>query len=51
MLLGRRIKYWLESSRRAAALREEMELHLDEKAAELREQGLSADLAREQARR
>ena len=31
----RRLRYWRESARRSEALREEMELHLAEKAAEL----------------
>ena len=31
----RRLRYWTESARRSEALREEMELHLAEKASEL----------------
>ena len=34
-MLIRRLRYWIESARRSEALREEMELHLAEKAAEL----------------
>ena len=33
----RRLRYWMESARRSEALREEMELHLAEKAAELKQ--------------
>ena len=47
----RRLRYWLESSRRSEALREEMELHLAERAAELQADGLTAEDARAEARR
>ena len=43
--------YWTESARRSEALREEMELHLEEKAAELEAGGMTADRARTEARR
>jgi hypothetical protein len=38
-MLIRRLRYWFDNGKRAAALREEMELHFEEKAAELRERG------------
>ena len=41
----RRLKYWMESARRSEALREEMELHLAEKAAELQESGMTPESA------
>jgi predicted permease len=41
----------LESARRSEALREEMELHLAEKAAELQADGMTAERARAEARR
>jgi macrolide transport system ATP-binding/permease protein len=47
----RRLKYWIESGRRSEALREEMDLHLAEKAAELQAGGMTADRARAEARR
>src|SRR5438034_11389284 len=47
----RRIRYWLQSGRRQADLRTEMELHIEEKAAELRDQGFSESDARAEARR
>jgi predicted permease len=47
----RRLKYWIESARRSEALREEMELHLAEKAAELEADGMPAECARAEARR
>lgn len=47
----RRLKYWLDSSRRNEALREEMELHLAEKAEELQQDGLTAAQAMAEARR
>src|SRR5580658_2529009 len=50
-MLIRRLKYWTESTRRSEALREEMELHLAEKAAELEADGLTAEGARAEARR
>ena len=50
-MLMRRLRYWMESSRRSEALREEMELHLAEKAAELQADGMTAERARDEARR
>jgi macrolide transport system ATP-binding/permease protein len=50
-MLIRRLRYWLESARRGAALREEMELHLAEKAADLQAAGMTAERARAEARR
>jgi len=47
----RRLRYWLESSRRSEELREEMELHIAEKAAELQADGMTAERARAEARR
>lgn len=47
----RRLKYWIESSRRNEALREEMELHIAEKIAELQAEGMSEKQARAEARR
>ena len=47
----RRLRYWTESASRSEALREEMELHLAEKAAELQADGMPADRARAEARR
>src|SRR5689334_2261586 len=47
----RRLRYWIESARRSDALREEMELHLAEKAAELEADGMTAERARAEARR
>jgi predicted permease len=41
----------MESARRSEALREEMELHLAEKAAELQSDGMTAERARAEARR
>ncbi|PYU46751.1 MAG: multidrug ABC transporter substrate-binding protein [Acidobacteria bacterium] len=41
----------MESARRSEALREEMELHLAEKAAELQADGMTAERARSEARR
>ena len=46
----RRLKYWLQNTSRSEALREEMELHLAEKAAELEADGLTAEQARAEAR-
>ncbi|HYI95905.1 MAG TPA: ABC transporter permease [Bryobacteraceae bacterium] len=46
-----RLRYWMESARRSEALREEMELHLAEKAAELEADGMTAERARAEARR
>ena len=50
-MLIRRLRYWLESARRSDALREEMELHLAEKAAELEADGMTPECARAEARR
>jgi len=50
-MLIRRLRYWLESARRSEALREEMELHLAEKAAELEADGMTPECARAEARR
>jgi len=47
----RRLRYWIESAKRSEALREEMELHLAEKAAELQADGMTAECARAEARR
>src|SRR5689334_21680076 len=47
----RRLRYWIESARRSDALREEMELHLAEKAAELQAGGMTAERARAEAHR
>jgi macrolide transport system ATP-binding/permease protein len=47
----RRLKYWTESAKRSEALREEMELHVAEKAAELEADGMTAALAQAEARR
>ncbi len=47
----RRLRYWLESGRRSEALREEMELHLAEKAAALQADGMTAERARDEAHR
>src|SRR5437773_12289203 len=41
----------MESARRSEALREEMELHLAERAAELQADGMTAERARAEARR
>ena len=50
-MLIRRLRYWMESARRSEALREEMELHLAEKAAELQADGMTPERARAEARR
>jgi macrolide transport system ATP-binding/permease protein len=50
-MLIRRLRYWIKSARRSEALREEMELHLAEKAAELEADGMTAERARAEARR
>src|SRR5438309_9138121 len=47
----RRLRYWIESAKRSEALREEMELHLAEKAAELQADGMTAERARSEAAR
>jgi macrolide transport system ATP-binding/permease protein len=49
-MLIRRLRYWIESARRSEALREEMELHLAEKAAELQTDGTTPERARAEAR-
>jgi hypothetical protein len=50
-MLIRRLRYWIKSARRSDALREEIELHLAEKAAELEAEGMTAEHARTEARR
>ncbi len=50
-MLLRRLRYWLESARRGEVLREEMELHLAEKAAQLQADGMTPECARAEARR
>src|SRR5579864_712150 len=50
-MLMRRLKYWMTSARRSEAMREEMEFHLAEKAAELEADGLTREKARAEARR
>ncbi len=47
----RRLKYWIDNTSRSEALREEMELHLEEKAAELEANGMTPEGARAEARR
>src|SRR6202049_5101471 len=47
----RRLRYWMESARRSEALREEMELHLAEKAAELEADDMTPARATAEARR
>src|SRR5580704_8263662 len=47
----RRLRYWTDSFRRSEALREEMELHLAEKAGELQADGMAAEQALAEARR
>jgi predicted permease len=47
----RRLKYWIENGSRGEALREEMELHLAERAAELEADGMTPERARAEARR
>ena len=37
----RRLRYWKESAIRSEALREEMELHIAERAAQLQEDGMN----------
>ena len=51
MLWIRRLKYWMESSKRSEALCEEMELHVREKAAQLHADGMTPECARAEARR
>ena len=50
-MLIRRLRYWTESASRSDALREEMELHLAEEAAEFEADGMTAERARAEARR
>src|SRR5690348_7298276 len=50
-MLIRRLKYWMENARRSEELREEVELHLAEKAAELEADGMTPERARAEARR
>src|SRR5216117_1418815 len=50
-MLIRRLRYWMENARRSEALREEMELHLAEKAAQLQADGMTPECARAEARR
>src|SRR5262252_7271214 len=50
-MLIRRLKDWLNSAKHSEALREEMELHLAEKTAELQADGMTAECARAEARR
>ena len=50
-MLTRRLKYWLGGAKREAALRAEMEFHIEEVTAELRGAGLSEPDARAEARR
>src|SRR5262249_42536882 len=47
----RRLRYWIDSPRRARLLREEMEIHLEMKTQELMEGGMSETDARNTARR
>jgi macrolide transport system ATP-binding/permease protein len=47
----RRLRYWIESARRSEELRQEMELHLAEKTAELQADGMTPERARAEARR
>ena len=50
-MLIRRLRYWMTSARRSDALRDEMELHLAERAAELEADGWTRVDARAEARR
>jgi macrolide transport system ATP-binding/permease protein len=50
-MLIRRLRYWMQSGTRGEALREEMEAHLAEKAAELQVGGMTPECARAEARR
>jgi putative ABC transport system permease protein len=50
-MLIRRLRYWMESAKRNDALREEMQLHLAEKAAQLEADGMTVEHARAEARR
>lgn len=49
--MWRRLKYWVEHTRRSQALREEMELHVAERAEELEADGMTPECARAEARR
>ena len=51
MDMFRRLRYWTESASRSEALREEMELHLAERVAELQADGMTPERARAEARR
>src|SRR5438270_11373491 len=50
-MFTRRLRYWIESARRSDALREEMDLHLAEKAAQLEADGMTPERARTEERR
>jgi putative ABC transport system permease protein len=50
-MLMRRIRYWFRHARRARELRREIELHIEEKVADLRERGWSDPDAQTEARR
>jgi predicted permease len=50
-MIGRRIRYWFSSGKRARLLREEMEIHLEMKVQELMEDGMPESDARGAARR
>ncbi len=50
-MLIRRLRYWMDRAKRSKALREEMELHIAEKAAELEADGMTAERAQAEARR
>src|SRR5581483_2997172 len=50
-MLMRRLRYWMKNGTRSAALREEVELHLAERAAELEAHGWTPEDARAEARR
>jgi macrolide transport system ATP-binding/permease protein len=50
-MLLRRLRYWMKSAGRSESLREEMDLHLAEKAAELEADGMTPESARAEARR
>lgn len=51
MMLIRRLRYWLQGNKRRTDLRSEMNSHLDERVAELRESGWSESAAQAEARR
>ncbi len=50
-MLLRRFRYWLNREKRRHALQEELQLHISERAAELRESGLNDSEARTEAQR